>query len=80
VEDPGSTLARVLSFVPPSAPIIMPVRMIAGDVGAAEVGLSLLACLAGTAALMLLAARVYGRAVLSTGSRVGLATALRGDA
>jgi hypothetical protein len=54
--------------------------MIAGNVGVVEVVLSLLACLAGTAALMLLAARVYGRAVLSTGSRVGLAAALRGDA
>jgi len=79
-EDPGSTLGRVLSFVPPSAPIVMPVRMIAGGVGALEVLLSLAACLAGIVAVMLLAARVYGRAVLRTGSRVGLAAVLRGGA
>jgi ABC-2 type transport system permease protein len=79
-EDPGSTLARVLSFVPPSAPMVMPVRLIAGDVGVPEVLLSLAACLAGIAAVMLLAARVYGRAVLRTGSRVGLAAVLRGGA
>jgi ABC-2 type transport system permease protein len=78
VDDPGSTLARVLSFVPPSAPMIMPVRMIVGDVGPVEVVLSVLACLAGIVVLMLLAARIYGRAVLRTGSRVSLAAALRG--
>ena len=31
-------------------------------------------------AVMLLAARVYGRAVLRTGSRIGLAAVLRGGA
>ena len=77
VEDPGSTLARVLSFVPPSAPMIMPVRMIAGEVGLLEVLASLLVCAAGIAGLMLLAGRIYGRAVLRTGSRVKLAAVLR---
>jgi len=77
-EDPGSALARVLSYLPPSAPMVMPVRMIAGDVGVVEVLASLLACAAGIVAVMLLAARVYARAVLRTGSRVGLAAVLRG--
>jgi ABC-type Na+ efflux pump permease subunit len=58
--------------------MIMPVRMIVGDVGPGEVVLSVLACLAGIVVLMLLAARIYGRAVLRTGSRVSLAAALRG--
>jgi ABC-2 type transport system permease protein len=79
-EDPGSTLGRVLSFLPPSAPMVMPVRIIAGGVGVLEVLLSLAACLAGIVAVMLLAARVYGRAVLRTGSRIGLAAVLRGGA
>jgi ABC-2 type transport system permease protein len=72
LDDPGSPLARVLSFVPPSAPMIMPVRQIAGDTAAWEVALSAALTAAGAAALIALAARVYGTAVLRTGSRVTL--------
>ncbi|HEX2103194.1 MAG TPA: ABC transporter permease [Solirubrobacteraceae bacterium] len=80
LDDPGSSLAHVLSFVPPSAPMVMPVRSIAGDAAgweiAASAGLTLLAA----AALIALAARVYGAAVLRTGSRVSLRTAWRAAA
>jgi ABC-2 type transport system permease protein len=72
LDDPGSTLARVLSFVPPSAPMVMPVRMIAGNVAAWEVAVSVLLTLAAAVALITLAARIYGAAVLRTGSRVTL--------
>jgi ABC-2 type transport system permease protein len=72
LDDPGSTLARVLSFVPPSAPMVMPVRMIAGNVAAWEVAVSVLLTLAAAVALITLAARLYGAAVLRTGSRVTL--------
>ena len=72
LDDPGSTLARVLSFVPPSAPMVMPVRMIAGDVAPWEVVVSVLLTLAFAVGLIALAARVYGAAVLRTGSRVTL--------
>jgi ABC-2 type transport system permease protein len=37
LDDPGSSLARALSFVPPAAPMVMPVRMIAGDAAPWEV-------------------------------------------
>jgi ABC-2 type transport system permease protein len=72
LDDPGSTLAQVLSLVPPCAPMVMPVRMIAGDVAAWEVVASVLLTLAGAVALISLAARIYGAAVLRTGSRVTL--------
>src|SRR4051794_38310567 len=72
LDDPGSSLARVLSFVPPSAPMIMPVRLIAGDAPAWEIVASVGLTLAAATGLIALAARVYGAAVLRTGSRVTL--------
>jgi ABC-2 type transport system permease protein len=70
--DPASSLAQVLSFVPPAAPMIMPVRMIAGDVAAWEVLASVAITAAAGVALVALAARIYGAAVLRTGARVSL--------
>jgi ABC-2 type transport system permease protein len=72
LDDPGSSLAKVLSLIPPSAPMVMPVRMIAGNVAAWEVVASVALTLAAAAGLIALAARVYGAAVLRTGSRVTL--------
>jgi ABC-2 type transport system permease protein len=72
LDDPGSTLAQVLSFVPPSAPMVMPVRLIAGDAAPWEIVVSVALTLAAATALIALAARVYGAAVLRTGSRVTL--------
>jgi ABC-2 type transport system permease protein len=72
LDDPNSSLARVLSFIPPSAPMVMPVRMIAGNAAPWEVLLAIAVTLAAAAALIALAARVYGAAVLRTGSRVSL--------
>jgi ABC-2 type transport system permease protein len=72
LDDPGSSLAKVLSLLPPSAPMVMPVRMIAGNVAAWEVVVSVALTLAAAAGLIAIAARVYGAAVLRTGSRVTL--------
>src|SRR4051812_49124373 len=78
--DPNSGLARVLSFVPPSAPMVMPVRMIVGNAAAWQVLAAIAVTLAAAVALIALAARVYGAAVLRTGSRVSLRTVWRGAA
>jgi ABC-2 type transport system permease protein len=80
LDDPGSSLARVLSFVPPSAPMIMPVRLIAGDAPAWEIAASVALTLVTAAALIAIAARVYGAAVLRTGSRVTLRSVWRASA
>jgi ABC-2 type transport system permease protein len=80
LDDPDSSLAKVLSFVPPSAPMVMPVRMIAGNAAAWEVLAAIAVTLAAAVALIALAARVYGAAVLRTGSRVSLRTVWRASA
>jgi ABC-2 type transport system permease protein len=76
VNDPSSTLSQVLSFVPPCAPMVMPVRQIAGDAAAWEIAVSVLVMLAAIALLVALAGRVYANAVLRTGARVRLRAAL----
>jgi ABC-2 type transport system permease protein len=77
VSEPDGGLAQALSFVPPTAAIVLPVRVIAGDVPAWEVVAGSVILLAGAAALLLAAGRVYANAVLQTGTRVRLAEAWR---
>ncbi|HEU4973798.1 MAG TPA: ABC transporter permease [Baekduia sp.] len=77
LSDPGSGLARVLSFVPPCTPLVLPVRQIAGDAPAAEVAAGVAVVLLAIAVLIAIAGRVYGNAVLRTGARVRLRAALR---
>jgi ABC-2 type transport system permease protein len=77
INDPGGTLATALSFVPPTAPMIAPVRLIAGDMPVAQVALSVAVLVASTVVLVSVAARIYSNAVLRTGTRVKLLEAWR---
>jgi ABC-2 type transport system permease protein len=77
----GSPLAMtVMSYVPFTSPVAMPVQMVLGDAGAWEAVASL-AVLTVTALLIGLAAtRIYENSVLQTGSRIKARQALRGAA
>jgi ABC-2 type transport system permease protein len=75
--DPSSAPARFASFVPPVAPLIMPLRMAAGQAPAWEVAVAMALIVAATVALVPLAARIYAGAVLRTGTRVRLRQVLR---
>jgi ABC-2 type transport system permease protein len=77
IDDPGGTLATVLSFVPPTAPMIAPVRLIAGDMPVTQVVASIVVLLVSTVVLVTIAARIYSNAVLRTGTRVRLLDAWR---
>ncbi|MDQ3849271.1 MAG: ABC transporter permease [Actinomycetota bacterium] len=77
IDHPDGGLARILTFLPPSAPIVLPVRIIAGAVGAFEVVAGVVVIVVAAALLLAAAGRVYGNAVLKTGSRVKLADAWR---
>jgi ABC-2 type transport system permease protein len=73
-----STLAKVSSFLPPVAPLVMPVRIAGGDAALWEIALSLVIMVVSTVAVVVLAARLYEGAILRTGARVKLRDAWRG--
>ncbi|MEA2232164.1 MAG: type transport system permease protein [Solirubrobacteraceae bacterium] len=77
IDDPGGGLATALTFIPPTAPMIAPVRLIAGEMPVEQIVVSVAVLLAGTAALVAIAARMYSNAVLRTGTRVKLLEAWR---
>jgi ABC-2 type transport system permease protein len=77
IDDPAGGLATALSFIPPAAPMVAPVRLITGDMPLEQVVLSVAVLLASIAALVGVAARVYSNAVLRTGTRVKLLDAWR---
>jgi ABC-2 type transport system permease protein len=72
-----STLAKVSTFLPPVAPLIMPTRIAGGDAVPWEIAASLAIMLISTVAVVLLAARLYEGAILRTGARVKLRDAWR---
>jgi ABC-2 type transport system permease protein len=73
-----STLAKVSTFLPPVAPLIMPTRIAGGDAAPWEIVASLAIMVVATVAVVLLAARLYEGAILRTGARVKLRDAWRG--
>jgi ABC-2 type transport system permease protein len=75
--DPAGTLAQVLSFVPTTGPMVMPIRVAAEEAAAWEIAASLAITLASVALVMRLADVVYRRAALHTSSRIGLRQVLR---
>ncbi len=68
----------IMSYVPFSAPVAMPVRLFVGTAAWWEPLLSLLILLAAAAVVIILGSRVYRNSVLRTGTRVPLREALRG--
>ncbi len=77
VADPTAAWVRPLSFLPPLAPILMPVRIALGHVGWWEVlvaSLLMLAAIAGTARLV---GRIYASSLITSGPRIRWRAALR---
>jgi len=77
LNDPSSTLAVVLSVVPFSSPIAMPVRWAAGDLPPVELAGSLVLLIAGIVGVTWVAARIYRVGILMTGKRPSLRELVR---
>jgi ABC-2 type transport system permease protein len=77
--DPGSTLARVTSFVPGLSPMVMPVRMAAGGVAWWEVVLAVVLMLVAIALVVRLGGRIYAGALLRTSGKTKLREALKAE-
>lgn len=80
VQDPSGPLAVVTSFVPGLSPLVMPVRMAAGDVAWWEWVASVVLMLLATVALVRLGGRIYAGALLRRGGRVKIREALANSA
>jgi ABC-2 type transport system permease protein len=65
--DPSSTLATVASLLPPSAPLVMPTRLVLGESGLADALLSAAISIGATIALIPIATKIYTGAVLRPG-------------
>lgn len=80
LDDPDSMLAQVASFVPPSAPLVMPQRLAVEAASGLESGLSMLLTAIVTALLIPLAGRIYAGAILRLGAPVRIKDAWRSAA
>jgi ABC-2 type transport system permease protein len=77
LDDPDGTLATVVSFIPPFAPMTMPPRIALGEASAIEVVGALAVTIGATLALIPLAARIYRGGVLRMGGAIKLRDAWR---
>jgi ABC-2 type transport system permease protein len=71
-------LMKVLSYVPLSSPIAMPIRMFNGDAAVWEAIASLVLLAVAAVGLLFVGARVYEGSLLRTNGRTSFAAALRG--
>ena len=74
--NPNGTPARVAAFLPPFSPMVVPARMVLGDMNALGLVTAVALELLATAGLILLAAGIYERAILRIGAPVKLRRAL----
>ena len=68
---------HVLGFLPPTAPIAMPVLYGSGDVPLWQLVISALLCAAGTVWMARLAVRIYASSILRSGPRIRISQAVR---
>jgi len=76
-DDPDGTLAHVTTFIPTTAPIVMPSRILQGAASPWEIAAAAAVTILATLALIPLAGRIYAAVVLRTGSAVKLGDAVR---
>ena len=77
LDDPAGTAARIATFVPPVAPMVVPLRAALGAIEPWEMVASALVMCAAIWALFVVGGRVYSGAVLQTGARMRLRDAWR---
>ena len=75
--DPDGTLAHVTAFIPMTAPLTMPPRIITGDASTWEIIASFAVTIGAALLLIPLAARIYSAGILRTGSALKLREAWR---
>lgn len=74
---PYSTETRIVSVLPPFAPLLMPLRVSVGAASVFEIVIAAVGLVAATFAMLRVAGSVYGRTLLHRGSRLEWKQALR---
>jgi ABC-2 type transport system permease protein len=74
--NPNAPIAQIAAFLPPFAPMVVPTRVVLGDMNALGLIAAVVVDLTATAALIVLAGRIYERAILQIGAPVKLRLAL----
>jgi ABC-2 type transport system permease protein len=74
-----SPFIRVLAFLPPTSPMVMPMLIGLGKAPGWQIATSIVVSVTGIALLMRLAGDIYSRAILHSGQRLKLGQVLRGD-
>ncbi len=77
INDPRGTVATIATFLPPSAPFVVPLRAALDSIEPWEVGLAIVITVIGIWVLFSIGARVYAGAVLQTAGRMKLRDAWR---
>ena len=80
LENPEATWVTVVSFLPPAAPLLMPVRTALLPVPFWQQALAVVIMLAGIYGFVRLGGRLYRNAVLRTGGKLSIKDAWRGAA
>jgi ABC-2 type transport system permease protein len=76
IENPDGTWAQIAAFLPPLAPLIVPTRVVLGDMGAAGLIASIAISLLATLLVIRVAAGIYERSILRVGAPISLRSAL----
>ncbi len=74
-----SLFVRVLGFLPPTSPMVMPMLIGLGEAPGWQIALSMGLSVVGILLLMKVAGDIYSRAILHSGQRLRLRQVLRGD-
>ena len=77
LDDPSGTAARIATFIPPVAPMVVPLRTALGAIEPWEVVVSAALTVATIWVLFVVGGRVYSGVILRTGGRIGLREAWR---
>jgi ABC-2 type transport system permease protein len=74
--NPDGTWAQIAAFLPPLAPMVVPTRVVLGDMGAIALVAAVAVELIATLALIRVAAGIYERSILRIGAPISLRSAL----
>jgi len=77
INEPDGVVATIATFIPPSAPFVVPLRAAFDAIPLWQIGLSLVITVAAIWVLFSIGARVYAGAVLQIGGRIKLRDAWR---